>query len=246
MPIYDASDHQTDEFSAPVRPRPADLPRISAMVPQAQVYDDRADIESRPAPDALAWMRPEDLFFLQIQGSGVLNFPNAPAQKLVFDGSNGAPFLGLAAGMRQRGLITDADSSAQRIHDWLGAHRGPAADELMRLDRRYVFFRLQPDDGQEPAGAAGVRLAAGRSLAVDPARHALGEVFWLDASAPSLPGAFPAYRRLAIALDTGAAIKGAVRADLYLGRGPVAGAEAGRVRHVLRLYRLTPINGPAP
>jgi len=69
----------------------------------------------------------------------------------------------------------------------------------------------------------------------------MGELFWIDASAPALTGAFPAYRRLVVALDTGGAIKGEVRADLYMGRGDEAGVEAGRVRHVLRMYRLAPI-----
>ena len=68
----------------------------------------------------------------------------------------------------------------------------------------------------------------------------MGELYWLDASAPKLSGAFPAYRRLAVALDVGGAIKGDVRADLYVGTGAAAGAEAGRVRHELRLYRLVP------
>jgi membrane-bound lytic murein transglycosylase A len=74
----------------------------------------------------------------------------------------------------------------------------------------------------------------------------MGELLWVDATAPALTGAFPAYRRLAMALDTGGAIKGDARADLYLGRGPEAGLEAGRVRHVLKLYRLTPIADSAP
>jgi membrane-bound lytic murein transglycosylase A len=114
----------------------------------------------------------------------------------------------------------------------------------MQLNPRYVFFSLAPDDGREPVGAAGVPLPAGRAIAVDPTRHAMGELFWLDAAAPTLAGAFPAYRRLALALDTGGAIKGPVRADLYMGLGPDAGAEAGRVRHVLRMYRLVPRVGP--
>ena len=66
----------------------------------------------------------------------------------------------------------------------------------------------------------------------------MGELFWIDAEAPILTGAFPTYRRLALALDTGGAIKGEIRADLYVGQGQAAGAEAGRIRHTLRLYRL--------
>ncbi|MGZ6017991.1 MAG: 3D domain-containing protein, partial [Phenylobacterium sp.] len=80
----------------------------------------------------------------------------------------------------------------------------------------------------------------GRALAMDPTAHQMGEYFWVDANAPILNGAFPTYRRLAMALDTGGAIRGEVRADLYLGQGPDAGLEAGRVRHTLKLFRLVP------
>ena len=86
-------------------------------------------------------------------------------------------------------------------------------------------------------------LPPGRSLAVDPSRHNYGELYWIDASAPILQGAARRYRRLAMALDTGAAIRGEVRADLYVGRGGAAGEEAGRVRHALRMVRLVPAGG---
>ena len=243
-PVYEARDHEGGEFVAPVRPRPVDLPQQHSGGSPAPAYADRSLIECRPAHDALAWMRPEDLFFLQIQGSGVLTFQDGSQLRAVFSGANGAPFLGLAAPMRRAGLLPDADTSADTIHAWLAANRGPKAEAVMRLDRRYVFFRLEPDDGIEPSGAAGRRLIPGRALAVDPTRHGMGELLWVDATAPALAGAFPTYRRLAMALDTGGAIKGDVRADLYLGRGPLAGLEAGRVRHVLKLYRFTPIVDP--
>jgi membrane-bound lytic murein transglycosylase A len=85
-----------------------------------------------------------------------------------------------------------------------------------------------------------VPLPAGRAIAVDPAFHAYGQPFWIDADAGALSGAFPAYRRAVTALDTGGAIKGAVRADLYIGTGQAAGVEAGRIRHRLRMHRLVP------
>jgi membrane-bound lytic murein transglycosylase A len=234
-PIYEARARRGGEFTAPVRPRPADLD---------DAYADRAVIEARPCADALAWMRPEDLFFLQIQGSGVLVFPQGERLKAVFDATNGAPFVGIAAPMRQEGLLADDDTSAEAIRGWLAANRGERARSIMALDPRYVFFRLAPDDGDDPAGAAGARLIAGRTVAVDPSEHPLGEMLWIDATAPALTGAYPTYRRLAVALDTGGAIRGEARADLYLGKGPEAGQEAGRVRHVLRLYRLTPLDRP--
>jgi membrane-bound lytic murein transglycosylase A len=244
-PLYEARAQADDEFSAPLRPRPVDLPRRKLGDSQDH-YADRQEIEARPAPDALAWMRPEDLFFLQIQGSGVLSFPGGTQLRAVFDGSNGAPFLGIAAPMRRAGLLADEDTSAERIRAWLSANRGPRADAVMQLNRRYVFFRLEPDDGVEPAGAAGLRLTPGHAVAVDPLSHPMGELLWLDATAATLNGAFPAYRRFAVALDTGGAIKGGARVDLYMGRGADAGLEAGRVRHKLRLYSLKPLEQPDP
>lgn len=240
MPVYEARRMRSENFSAPVRPRPADLPSADDTVGGGVTYADRAAIEDRPAPDALAWMRPEDLFFMQVQGSGVLEFPDGDRAKAVFDGSNGAAFVGIAQPMRAQGLISDSDSSSDTIHDWLVSHRGEEARAIMDLDPRYVFYRLTTDDGQDPAGSAGVRLPAGRAAAVDPAYHPAGELLWIDGDSPGLAGAFPAYRRLVAALDAGGAIRGPIRADLYVGRGEAAGREAGRIRHTLTLYRLVP------
>jgi membrane-bound lytic murein transglycosylase A len=238
-PIYEARRTADDEFSAPVRPRPA------GQRASEPAHATRAQIDDWASDDALAWMRPEDLFFLQIQGSGVLVFPEGARLRAVFDGANDEPFTGIATPMRTQGLLGH-DTSGETIHDWLAHNRGAAARAVMDLDRRYVFFRLQPDDGAPPAGAAGVRLIPGRAVAVDPATHRMGELLWLDADAPLLPGAFPAYHRVAAALDVGSAIKGDARADLYLGEGDAAGQEAGRIRHALRLYRLEPVGPSTP
>ncbi len=189
-------------------------------------------------------MKPEDLFFLQIQGSGVLDFPDGRRLKAVYAANNGQPFVGVATPMRQQGLLAADNTSGEAIRGWLADHRGPDADAIMRLNPRYIFFTLQPWDGKEPTGAAGVTLTPGRALAVDPSKHDYGALYWIDGAAPTLSGAFPTYRRLAMALDTGSAIKGQVRADLYLGTGAAAGLEAGRVKHRLRLYALTPVLDP--
>ncbi|HEX6859429.1 MAG TPA: MltA domain-containing protein [Caulobacteraceae bacterium] len=235
-PQYEARFSRQGEFSAPVRPRPAGLPAN----PGTQAYGDRAAIESTEEARPLAWMRPEDLFFLQIQGSGTLRLPDGRTVRALYDGNNGWPFVAIAGPMREQGLLPGNNTSGQAIRQWLADHRGREAEAVMRLNPRYVFFRTAPDDGLDPAGAAGVPLPAGRAVAVDLTRHALGELFWIDASAPTLTGAFPIYRRLVVALDTGGAIKGDVRADLYIGRGDAAGVEAGRIRHDLIMYRLVP------
>lgn len=238
-PEYTARTTPDAEYSAPVRPKPANHAALSGRA-------DRAAIEATPPDVVLAWMRPEELFFLQIQGSGVLTFPDGARVKVLFAAHNDLPFSGIANPMRDRGLLAADNTSGEAIRAWLAARRGPEADAIMRLNRRYVWFRLEADDGLHPVGAAGVPLPPDHAIAVDLSQHRVGELFWIDATAPILSGAFPAYRRLTVALDTGGAIKGQVRADLYLGSGPEAGVEAGRVRHTLRMVRLAPRVGPDP
>lgn len=231
-PEYEARRTASGEFSAPVRPKPADLA-------SGGPYPERAAIESHDAPDALAWMRPEELFLLQVQGSGTLKFPDGRRLKAIYAATNGRPYLAIGGPMKSQGLLP-GEVSAETIRAWLAAHRGPEADRVMRLNPRYAFFRLVPDDGISPTGSARVPLPAGRAVAIDTAHHPWGELLWIDADKPVLPGAKPFYRRLVVSLDTGAAIKGPVRADLYLGEGEAAGDEAGRVHHRLKLYRLAP------
>ena len=170
----------------------------------------------------------------------MLTFEDGRQMKALYAANNGRPFVGIANPMRDRGLLEPNNTSGEAIRGWLAAHRGPDADAIMRLNPRYVFFRLAPDDGRQAVGAAGIPLPAGRAIAVDPLHHPMGEPFWIVGETPLLAGAFPSYRRLVMALDTGGAIKGQVRADLYMGLGAEAGAEAGRVRHGLRMYKLVP------
>jgi membrane-bound lytic murein transglycosylase A len=256
-PRYEARTRREGPFTAPVLGKPADLitldlglfdPTLAGRKLSGQLvggrlvpYPDRTSIESGPLDHVLAWMKPEELFFLQIQGSGVLAMPDGRRLRARFAASNGRTFVPIAGVLRDRGVLADGRSSGDAVMAWLADHRGESADEVMRRNPRYVFFELAPDDGREPAGTAGVALIPGRALAVDPTQHPLGGIYWIDARAPALDGGFPVYQRVAMALDTGGAIKGAVRADLYAGSGPVAGMEAGRVRHVLTLYQLTPI-----
>jgi len=229
-PSYEARSARQGEFTAPVRPAPGD----DAAAP------DRAEIEKTAAPDALAWMRPEDLFFLQVQGSGALTFGDGTRRRAIFAGANDGRFVPIAKVLVAQGLIAPADATASAVHDWLAVHRGAAAEAVMDQDPRYVYFRLVPDGGGEPIGASGAALIPGRSLAIDPAYHPYFELLWIDARAARLAGAPPSYQRLAVALDRGGAISGPARADLYVGRGPGAGEEAARIEYTLRLYRIAP------
>jgi membrane-bound lytic murein transglycosylase A len=237
-PEYEAQPSPDEIFSAPVRPRPPEL--VRGPDGRFQPWKTRAEIEADPG-EALAFMRPEDLFFLQIQGSGFLTLPDGRRLRAAYAADNGQPCVGIARPLVDRGLMGARETSGEGIRAWLGAHRGPEAQAITDLNPRYVFFVLTPDNAGQPLGSAGLALPPGRAAAIDPTRHAYGELLWLDADGGALSGAAATYRRLVTALDTGGAIKGPARVDLYLGRGPAAGTEAGRVKHPLRLFRLIPV-----
>jgi membrane-bound lytic murein transglycosylase A len=257
-PEYPARHTPDAEFSAALRAKPEDLVLLDAgpgdpadrKIPRLALdgalspYPNRTDIELLPPAEPLAWMRPEDLFFMQIQGSGGVVFPDGTRMKALYAADNGQPFQPIAPEMVRRGLLAPNHASGDAIRRWLADHRGPQAQTIMDLDPRYIFFKLVPDDGGQPIGGAGLPLPPGRSIAIDTAWRAYGDLYWIEATSPILSGAMKSYRRLVMALDTGSAIKGAVRADLYLGRGAAAGSEAGRVRHILTLVKLVPLAQP--
>ncbi|WP_439470431.1 MltA domain-containing protein [Brevundimonas sp.] len=233
-PEYPASRTQTADFDMPVLAAPAGWRRGQTLPP-------RAEIEAAPPTETLAWMRAEDLFFMQIQGSGYLTFEDGAKARAAYAADNGQTFVGIARPMADQGLLPRNGTSGDAIRAWLAAHRGEEAREVMALNPRYIFFRLDPDDGGDPAGAAGVPLPARRAIAVDPAHWRYGDLVWISADGGNLAGARGSYQGLVVALDTGSAIRGPVRADLYMGRGDAAGAEAGAVRHPLRMWRLVPV-----
>lgn len=238
-PEYEARAEPDEIFSAPVLAKPAELER--GPDGRFKPWHARAQIESEGG-QALAFMRPEDLFFMQIQGSGYLDFPDGSRKHAAYAADNGLPFTGIARPLVDRGLMSWSETSGEGIRAWLGEHRGAEAQAITDLNARYVFFALSPDNRPQPLGAAGVALPPGRAAAVDTRAHGFGELLWLDAEGGSLKGAAKDYRRLVVSLDAGGAIKGPARVDLYLGRGEAAGAEAGRVKHPLKLYRLAPLD----
>lgn len=232
-PEYAARRSPDGEFDMPVLAPPAGWTR-------GQVLPERAAIEAAPPTTPLAWMRAEDLFFMQIQGSGYLTFADGSKARAAYAADNGRPFTGIARPMAEQGLLPPNGTSGEAIRRWLAAHRGPEARAVMALNARYIFFSLDPDDGGDPNGAAGIPLPARRAIAVDPAHWRYGDLVWISADGGNLAGARGSYRGLVVALDTGSAIRGPVRADLYMGRGAAAGEEAGAVRHPLRMWRLVP------
>nr|WP_209282477.1 MltA domain-containing protein [Brevundimonas alba] len=236
-PEYSARRRPGGEFDMPVLAPPAGWTRGQTLPPRAQI---EADPQAASGAAPLAWMRAEDLFFMQIQGSGYLTFEDGSKARAAYAADNGQKFAGIARPMADQGLLPANGTSGEAIRAWLAAHRGPEARAVMALNPRYIFFSLDPDDGGDPNGAAGVPLPARRAIAVDPAHWRYGDLVWISADGGHLAGARGGYRGLVVALDTGSAIRGPVRADLYMGRGEAAGEEAGAVRHPLRMWLLVP------
>jgi membrane-bound lytic murein transglycosylase A len=211
-------------------------------------YYSRAEIENADgAFDApvLAWVsNPVALFFLQIQGSGQIAFDDGSRLRLGYADQNGHPYRSLGRYLVEHGELRLEDASMQGIQDWALAN----PDKLQAaLDSNpsYVFFRVLPDlaAGEGPIGALGVPLLAGASIAVDRRFVPLGAPVYLASTEPL--GNAP-FERLTVALDTGGAIRGPVRADFYWGSGSEAGVLAGRMRQQGRLWLLWPRGAPLP
>jgi membrane-bound lytic murein transglycosylase A len=189
----------------------------------------------------LVWVDdPVAKFFLQIQGSGQIQLDDGARIRVGYAGQNGHQYHAIGRDLVALGAMPLEEVSLQSIRDWLIAHP-EQADAIMARNGSYVFFDERPDldpaDG--PIGAQGVPLTAGRSLAVDKRYIPLGAPVWLEATAPWPEGDGP-FRRLLVAQDTGGAIKGPVRGDVFWGTGDRAEAIAGRMRSQGRYVVLLP------
>jgi membrane-bound lytic murein transglycosylase A len=254
-----------DRFRYPLYRRPPDLVgvdlgrfdpelsgrRIAGRVEDGQLipYYPRASIEQGALAGRgleLLWLDdPIGRFFLQIQGSGQIRLREGGIVRVGYADQNGHPYYAIGRELAAMGAIPQERMSMQAIRAWLLAN--PAkAPEIMAKNRSYVFFREQPElaGAPGPLGAQGVPLTPGRSLAVDRRFLPLGAPLWLDASAPYPEGERP-LRRLLVAQDTGGAIRGPVRGDLFWGSGPLAEHLAGHMQSTGRLFLLLP-RGLAP
>lgn len=185
----------------------------------------------------IAWVDdPVELFFLQIQGSGRIRLPDGRMIRVGYAGANGHPYRSIGVELVRRGVYKAHQASAQVIKNWV--RRNPeAGEELLFHNPSYVFFRrideVPPERG--PLGAMNRSVTRGRTLAVDPAYVPLGAPVWIEKEGQS------PIRRLMVAQDTGSAIKGPQRADIFFGTGDEAGRAAGRLRDPGRMVVLMPI-----
>jgi membrane-bound lytic murein transglycosylase A len=249
---------RTGAFATPLRATPRDLVqadlgafspdlkgrRLTGRVVAGQFvpYPDRAAIDQGaldPQHLELLWLAdPVDAFFLEIQGSGRVRLPDGSVIRITYAGQNGRPYVPIGRVLADRGDIPRDAVSMQSIRAWLAAHPQEAA-AVMEANPSYVFFRRLGDApaDQGPPGALDVPLTPGRSAAVDRHYIPLGAPVWLDTRDTSDGTPF---RRLLLAQDTGGAIKGPVRADIFFGWGADAETRAGQMRGHGRAFILLP------
>lgn len=233
--------HRGGVFQIPLYGRPPGLPADPGAA--GQPYYSRAEIEAGAlagkVPELLWVDDPVDAHILHIQGSGRVILDDGTVVQVGFNGSNGQKFVGLGRILLDHGKISAGDTTMQTVRAWLKAHPDEAAT-LMAENPRYVFFRFI--NGEGPVGAAGIPLTPGRSLAVDPRFIPLGVPLWLDTLEPD----GSPLQRVMIAQDSGAAIKGPVRGDVYWGTGEDAFAKAGRMKSRGTYYLLLPRQRSGP
>lgn len=248
---------RSEKFRYPIYARPADLlvVDLSDLFPELKdrrvrgklignkvvPYYDRQQIDTEPnllSGQELLWVDdPVALFFLHIQGSGRVELPDGRIVGVGYADQNGHPYHSIGRELITMGEIAQEDVNMFSIRDWL-RHNADRAQELLHRNPSYVFFTLRPSQQDGPVGSLNVPLTAQRSLAVDRKVIPLGVPIWLDTTRPGTDS--EPYRRLVLAQDTGGAIKGSVRADLFWGHGHTAERMAGLMKQSGRLFVLLP------
>ncbi len=226
--------YPSDRFRYPLYRKPPEAGSNNPWLTRREI-DSGAAMQGRGLE--IVWVDdPVEKFFLQIQGSGRVTLPDGSKIRVGYGGANGHEYRSVGAELVRRGIYKAHQVSAQVIKNWV--RRNPAAgQELLWHNPSYVFFRRidSVPAHMGPLGAMNRSVTAGRTVAVDPAFVPLGAPVWLEKD-----GKTP-MRRLMIAQDTGSAIKGAQRADIFIGTGDDAGRVAGRLRDPGRMVVLLPI-----
>ncbi|MCC7304996.1 MAG: murein transglycosylase A [Alphaproteobacteria bacterium] len=172
-----------------------------------------------------------DAFYVQIQGSGIVNLDDGSTLRIGYAGQNGWPYYAIGRELVKRGHLSKENVSMQAIRNWLAAHPSEA-DEIMNTNKSYVFFKVLEEEG--PVGGEGVALTPGHSLAIDRSKIPYGIPVWTDIEYEG------GLRQLMVAQDTGGAIRGAVRGDVFWGYGPGAEELAGPMKAKGRYWLLLP------
>lgn len=233
-PVLAGSSVRTPRFAWPIYRRPPELR-------DGTVWYDRAAIEGgilRGRGLEIAWLDdPVEVFFLHIQGSGRIQMPDGTTIRVGYAGRNGHAYRSVGEELVRLGLFTRSQVSAETIRRYVRANPTTGA-ALLNVNPSYIFFRKLPKltEDHGPIGAMGRSITTLRSVAVDPDFVPLGAPVWVEKS-----GDHP-LNRLMIAQDTGGAIKGAQRADIFFGTGLEAGRAAGTIKDGGRMLQLLPID----
>jgi membrane-bound lytic murein transglycosylase A len=255
-PLLKGSRSKSSQYLYPLYKQPADLiaVELSDVHPELKnkrvrgkivgnklvPYLTRADIEASPAPLAgneLLWIDDIiDVFFLQIQGSGLVKLDNGEDIHVGYADQNGQTYNSVGRVLIERGELTIDQASMQGIKNWARNNLSKLR-ELLNSNPSYVFFRELPSGLPGPLGALGVPITAERSVAIDPKYVPLGAPLFLSTTQPN---SSKPLKRLMVAQDTGGAIKGGVRADFFWGAGNDAGSKAGAMKQTGKIWVLLP------
>lgn len=261
-PIVDGSKTKTDVYTVPVYRRPSNLfvrgyNQASPSLPNSGdvfrkigrrklvPYYDRAQIEDGAIAGRgleIAWLKNQtDLLFSQIQGSARVRMEDGSFIRINYDSHNGYRYTPVGRVLIDRGIIPREQMSMQRIRQYF-EENPEAANEVRRQNKAFVFFReVQLSEKDEAVGAQGVPLTPWRSIAVDRTLHVYGTPFFVEGELPiDTEISKTPFRRLMVAQDTGSAIIGPARADLYFGAGTEMGRIAGRIKHPAKFVMLVP------
>ena len=265
-PEVEARRLPSPDYTTPVLARPEDLVTLNEtplILPTGEIltsarkqshgayipYPDRQAIEEQGAAigaKTLAYVRdPVQLFLLQVQGSARLKFDTGERIGLTYDGRNGWPYTSIGKRLIETGIVRADDMSLDRLKATLremGLAPGAPGRQLMQENRSYVFFALDEtlERQRGPIGGEGCALTPLRSIAIDRNLWCYGLPFWISTTIPWRDEQETPFDRLMIAQDTGSAILGAARADLFFGSGDQAGQLAGAVRHKADFIVLLP------
>ena len=251
---------QTENYRYPIYARPQDLIQIDLSLfkekyagekiiarysnDQVLPYYDRKEIESDGAlngrAEVLVWVSdPVDVFFLQIQGSGKVYLDNGDVLNVHYHTSNGRPYRSIGKLLIDQGKISVDEMSMQKIREYLNTHPDEMMD-VFNYNPSYVFFQIEPDG---PLGNINVKLTPGRSIALDRRIFPKSALCFIEAEKPVIDGLgniqeWQRFSRFALNQDTGGAIRGPGRADIFWGNGPYAEIAAGHLKHRGFLYFL--------
>ena len=256
-PLLKGSLHRSDQYRHPLYAVPDDMlridlaglyPELSKMKLRGRVegkkivaYHDRAAINNEDSPlwgKELVWIDdPVAVFFLHVQGSGRIQMDDGSMMAVGYADQNGHPYTSIGKILIDRDEIAREDISLFTIQQWL-QQNPQQARALLEENSSYIFFSIRENAEENPRGSLNVPLTPSRSIAVDPANIALGSPVWLDTSYPHETE--HTLQRLTFAQDTGGAIKGFARADMFWGNGEMAEKLAGEMKQQAELYVLLP------